>query len=342
MRILIDINHPAHVHFFKYFVWEAEKLGHKILVTATRKDIAFRLLDEYGIKYENLGSYGTSIYSKLANLPLKDLATLKVARRFDPDVMLGVASHRICHTAFLLGKKAYVFDDTEHAALEILLYKPFATKIFTPDCFYKELGPKQVRYPGYHELAYLHPARFAPDPGLLKEAGLAEGEAFSIVRFVSWDASHDLGQRGIAMALKIRAVEALAQYGRVLITSEKVLPAELEQYRYSISPGKIHHFIAQAALVFGESATMCSEAAVLGTHAIFCDFNGRGYTDEEENRYGLVFNFRLDEESVKRAIGRAEELLSDPDLRIKGQEKRARLLKDKIDVTGYMLEQVLN
>ncbi len=40
MRILVDIGHPAHVHFFKNFIWEMEKRGHEFIVTARDKDVA--------------------------------------------------------------------------------------------------------------------------------------------------------------------------------------------------------------------------------------------------------------------------------------------------------------
>jgi len=42
---------------------------------------------------------------------------------------------------------------------------------------------------------------------------------------------------------------------------------------------------------FMEKVQQClTEAAVLGTYSIYIDDEGRGYTDEEELKYGLVFN----------------------------------------------------
>ena len=56
-------------------------------------------------------------------------------------------------------------------------------------------------------------------------------------------------------------------------------------------PEEMHTLLYYATLLYGESATMASEAAVLGTYAVYLDDVGRGYTDEEESKYGLVFNF---------------------------------------------------
>ena len=55
MRILTQVGHPAHVHFFKHFVWDMEKRGHKILICATNKDVALSLLDAFGLTDEQDG-----------------------------------------------------------------------------------------------------------------------------------------------------------------------------------------------------------------------------------------------------------------------------------------------
>jgi predicted glycosyltransferase len=341
MRILVDINHPAHVHFYKYFIRECRNRGHEVLITALKKDITFNLLDEYGIKYIALGSSGKSLPAKIARIPIFDCLMLKVALTFKPDIMTGLASFRVSHTAWIMGKKSFIYDDTEHSTGEILLYKPFASHILTPDCFYKDLGAKQIRYPGYHELAYLHPDRFSPDPSLLKSLGLTSDSIFSIVRFVSWEAAHDKGYKGMDQDIKVRLIKELENYGRVFISSEKMLPIELEKYRLPVSPGKIHHLMAFASLMCGESATMASEAAVLGIHALFCDFNGRSYTDEEENKYDLVYNFPLDRPGQENFIRKAVQLFRTPGLKEAGKRKREKLLRDKIDVTTYMIKEMI-
>jgi predicted glycosyltransferase len=38
MRILIDVLHPAHVHFFRNFHTEMEERGHELCITARSKD----------------------------------------------------------------------------------------------------------------------------------------------------------------------------------------------------------------------------------------------------------------------------------------------------------------
>lgn len=258
-------------------------------------------------------------------------------RSFKPDIFVGFGSIRAAHVSFLLRKPCINFEDTEHSTEQIRLYLPFVTTVCTPSCYTQDLGKKQIRFNGYMELASLHPDRFTPNPAVLTELGLAEGDPFIIVRFVSWQASHDVGYNGLTLDTKRKAVHEFEKYGRVFITSEKPLPEEFEKYRISVSPEKMHDLLYYATLLYGESATMASECAVLGTHAIFCDFAGRGYTDEEERDYNLVYNFKLDESSQENSIEKAVELLQDPALKTKGREKQKRLLNDKIDVTAFMV-----
>ena len=65
-----------------------------------------------------------------------------------------------------------------------------------------DLGRKHIRYNGFHELAYLHPNRFKPDISVLDELKVKEGEKFVILRFVSWNATHDFGQAGLSFDQK--------------------------------------------------------------------------------------------------------------------------------------------
>jgi uncharacterized protein len=163
MKILIDIGHPAHVHYFKHFIAEMQRMGHSFLITARDKEITFDLLEKYGIPYINRGKGGKSLPGKLAYILKADFFILKQARRFKPDLFLSFASTYAAHAAWLSRKPHIALDDTEHAKLELLLYPPFTKDILTPFCFRKDLGEKQIRLQSYIEFSYLHPNRFQPD-----------------------------------------------------------------------------------------------------------------------------------------------------------------------------------
>jgi len=340
MKILVDIGHPAHVHLFKNIIWNLEKDGHEVKITARDKEITLYLLNAYGFKYEKIGKHHKKLLNKLLGLIARDYKLYKVARKFKPDIFISHGSMYAAHVAKLLGKPHISLEDTEHSTGQIRLYAPFTDVILTSTCFKLDLGKKQVRYTGYHELAYLHPNYFNPDPSVLDDLGLSKDDKFIMLRFVSWSASHDIGDRGFTNLMD--AVKSLEQYGRILITSEKKLPPELERYNIIVPPEKIHHLLYFADLYIGESATMASESAMLGTPSIFVSTSRRGYTDELESKYGLVYNFSDPKRGQEYALEKAFELLENENIKREWREKRIKMLSEKIDVTKFMTEFIEN
>ena len=341
MRILIDINHPAHVHYFRNFYRIMTGNGHEVLVVARNKEIEHSLLKLYGIPFVNRGKGKAGKHGKFLYLLYADLKLLWLSLRFKPDLFLSFLHPYPAHVARLLGKVSLVFSDTEHATLHHKLTVPFATRIFTPACYRLDLGRKQQRFNGYMELSYLHPNYFQPDPSILTMLKTEPGEKYVILRFVSWAAAHDFGHTGMSLASKRRVVMELSRHARVFISSEGKLPDDLEKFRISIPFNKMHDALYYSSLLFGESATMASEAAVLGTPAVFIDNDGRGYTDEQEAKYKLVSNFTESEADQQRALERALEIIQDKDGKARYEAIRRKLLDSSIDTTRLMIDEVL-
>lgn len=336
MRFVIDILHPAHVHFFRNFVAEMETRGHEFLVTVRDKEIAVDLLRAYAIPHRVISRQARGSVALAAELAARTARFWRLARPFRPDYLLGIMGPTIALAGKALPAKTVIFYDTEMATVTNWFAYPLADAVCTPTCYQKRVGRNHVTYPGYHELTYLHPDRFTPDPGVLAAHGLAGDRPLYVVRFVSWEASHDVGERGFSLAHKERLVERLAARGRVLITSEAPLPESLRPYRLALPVEAIHHVLAFADLLVGESATMASEAAVLGTHALFVSKTGRGYTDEQEADYGLVHNFT--DRQADAALAEVDRLLALDDLKEDARRRRRRLLAEKIDVTAWMVD----
>jgi hypothetical protein len=228
------------------------------------------------------------------------------------------------------------FEDTFNLE-QIRLYKPFTRAILTGDYPHPLKSRKVVRFPGYHELAYLHFNRFTPDENVIKELGLHADEPFIIVRFVSWTASHDFWHLGISLANKIAAIDIFSTHSRVFISSELPLLPELEKYRFPLPPYRMHHAMAFASLIFGESATMASEGAMLGIPGIYLDNTGRLYTREQEEKYNLVFNYTEKYEDQQKAIEKGIELLHTDGLKKEWKKRRDKMLSEKIDVTSFLV-----
>ncbi|MCD4686579.1 MAG: hypothetical protein K8S97_11650, partial [Anaerolineae bacterium] len=101
------------------------------------------------------------------------------------------------------------------------------------------------------------------------------------------------------------------------------------------------HLLAFARLFFGESATMCSECAMLGTPAIFLSTSRRGYIDEQQDRYDMVYSFNDAETGQMQASEKARALMEDPTTPEQWQAKRKRMLAELIDVPQFITDSVL-
>jgi uncharacterized protein len=336
MRVAIDLLHPAHVHFFKNLIAILVARGDQVLLTARRKDITIELLDQLHLPYETISTLGKGKAGLFIEMITRDIRLYRRVRKFQPDVLTGITGVCAAQVSFFIRRPSVVWDDTELQHNTHRLTYPFATQYQSPSCYRHRLGPKQVLYDGYHELAYLHPNRFTADPQVLRDAGIDPAQRISVVRFVGWGALHDQNLRGFSLAGKKRLVDTLARSSRVYITSEAPLPDFFEPYRIALPSAKIHHLLAFADLCAGESATMASETVVLGGTAIYLDPVGRGYTDEEEHRYQMCWNFN--EKQEDQAIAKAAELMACPSARAAVAPNWKRLLADKIDVTAYQLE----
>ena len=306
--------------------------GHKVVVCARKKEVTFELLREDNVEFHDLGRHRKGIWGRLKFTWQVVPRLRSIMQREDIDIVIGVSDMYGGMASRFSKTKAIAFTDTDHAKLINSVMKRFADKILTPVCCTSNFKAKQVRYDGYHELAYLHPHYFVPDRAILSELDLGNDEKFVVLRLVSWDATHDVGHNGIPLNTWCALVERLTPSFRIFISSERQLPPELEPYRIRIAPGRMHHVLAFAELFIGEGATMASECAVLGTPAIYVNALEVAYCTEQEEKYGLVFNFRNAEGVEEKAVA----LLSGtpkPDW----HARRNRMLADKTDVTKFII-----
>jgi len=342
MKILIDIGHPAHVHYFKNIILKMRKNGHKVFVSARERYPVNELLKSYNIKYFNRGKGGHNKFSKLLYLLKADYKLLILSRKIKPDIFLSFGAVYLTHVAKLMRRPSIFIDDTDHARLNQKFYLPFATIILTPNTFLHDFGEKHIKFNGYMELCYLHPNRFSPDPSVLELLNVKRSEKYVIMRFVSWEASHDIGQSGLTSKMKRKLVSELSKYAKVFITSEGNLTDQLKKYQLKIPPEKIHDALAFATLFIGESPTMTTESAILGTPAICisswaCDC---GNFKELREKYDLIYCFTHESEEI--ALKAAMNIIQDKDAKTKWKSKQKKLLSEKIDVTAFMVWFVEN
>ncbi len=333
MNVLIDIGHPGHIHLFKHTALNLERAGYRVIFTSRDKECSIDLLEHYDFEYYNIGKPFKSGVDKLVGLYKFAAAIHRIAKLNDVQLFLSVSSMYAAHVSFLMGKPHIVMDDTEHSKFEHMLYRPFSTHLVNPSCFEKNFGSKQIKYRGYHELAYLHPNYFKKDATIYKELGLDPGEPYSLVRFVAWNAGHDIKESGMKFEEQLKIVELLKSKGRVLISSEKELPKELKEYKVQVAPSRMHQLLAHAIIYIGEGATMASECAALGTPAIYINTLNAGTLKEQED-YGLIYGFR----NFGGVLERTKEIIEMKNFRLEWQGRRQKMLTDKIDVTQFITD----
>jgi predicted glycosyltransferase len=333
LKFLIDIGHPAHVHYFRNFIRIMQTMGHEFLITARDKEVTFGLLNNYGIKFHSRGKGGKSLFAKLLYILRADWLIYQKARKFKPDLFLSFASTYAAHASKLCRKPHVALDDTEHAKFELFLYPPFTDAILTPDCYMGNLGRKQIRIHAYAEFMYLHRKYFQPDISIKKLLGINEVERFVLFRFISFSASHDLGQKGIPEKIKRDLIKLFENKGyQVRISCEDTSNPFYQPYLMHIPPEKIHDVLAAADFFIGESGTMANEACLLGTPAFFINTLNAGVFIDLEKR-GLLYSFRTSDGLMEKV----STLLADPHLQEVHAQRCNKLHNEKIDFTAFLV-----
>jgi len=339
MHYLFHLGHPAHFHLFKNVISALKQNKHEVSILIKKKDILEELLINAGFPYYNLlprGRKDSKIGIALGMLEA-DLKMFAFCRKHKPDLLIGT-SISISHVSMILRTPSINVneDDCDVVPLYSKLSYPWASTILTPEvCRTGKWDYKTVKYPGYHELAYLHPNHFVPDKKVVGRYFSAD-EPYFIVRFAKLKAHHDAGIKGISSQVAERLIHLLVPKGKIYITSERELEPQFEKYRMIINPLDIHHVMAYAQLYIGDSQTMAAEAGVLGTPFVrFNDFVGRiSYLSELENIYNLGYGIKTNE--VERFFRVIDELLNIPELKTEWKKRRMRMLNEKIDTSKFM------
>lgn len=338
MNVLIDVGHPAHVHYFRFLAIELQDKGHNVFWTVKDIPVAKNLLDYYKFKYIVFPKKPDSIIKKAIKQLQFDLKLWNICKQKKIKIAIG-SSVSIAHVSHISAVKSIVFDDDDDE-IQPLVTKylhPYTDTLITPSALKGRRKRKDtIYYPGYQELAYLHPNRFTPDPAVLNEVGVKQEDKFFIMRFNVFKAHHDVGINGLNLKQKKKLIEILKPHGKIFITTEREIEPELKEYQLPISPEKIHSLMAHAYVFLGDSQTMTTEAAILGTPALKCNsFAGKLSVHNELENYGLCYSFLpIDFEKL---LVKLQELLAMPNLKEEWQSRRQKMLADKIDVTAFMV-----
>ena len=344
MRLLFDLGHPAHVHLFRNLVKKVLKDGGEVLAATRDKDLTIDLCKAYNIPQVMLSrAYSGKFIAGVWEFLSRTIKLCRLAHKFKPDALLGT-SMSIGVVGRLISRPTFIFSEDDANVIPIIAKYVYPTckYIITPDCLrHENYGQKHLCYPGYHELAYLHPSHFAPNPEVPHSIGLDLDKPYFIFRFVSLKAHHDIGASGLPVEVAKKLVKMLSSRGRVLITSERELPDEFKKYVFPLAPDKLHDVLAFASMYIGDSQTMAAEAAVLGVPSLRCNTFVRkiSYLEELEKRFGLTIGFLP--EQADQLLETVQVWLDDIEgIKQNLQLKRKKMLEKCVNLTEWQWQML--
>ena len=360
MNVLIQLSHPAHFHLYKNVARGLMDDGHKVLIVIKSKDILETLLQNAGLPYVNINQHAHrgSKLGILWDMLVREWRIIGLCRKHKIDLLTG-STPEVAHVSWLLRKFGLVIGEDDAAVVPMFskIAGRFVRCLVTPStCDNGIMEAASAKYPGYQELAYLHPNHFTPDPKIVEAYGIDTSKPYFVMRFASLNAHHDSGIKGINTEIAERLVKILEPFGTIYITSERPLEPQFEKYRIKINPLDMHHVMAFASLYIGDSQTMAAEAGVLGVPFVrFNDFVGRiAYLRELEDIYELGYGIHATplaaDSPIRRADGlaqpsgveelykRVEQLVAMPseERRATFQSRRQKMLSEKIDCAKFL------
>ena len=339
LKILIYLGHPAHFYNYKNTIYSLKNAGHTVFILIKKKDILEDLLKEEGLPYYNILIQGRadSKFGIIQGTIVRAVHLFQFCIKYRPDILTGTSVENSI-IGKLLGIPVINIneDDASVVPLYAKMSYPWATEILNPRvCNSAKWDTKAIKYESYHELAYLHPNHFKPDPEVVTKY-FNPDEKYFLIRFAKLTAHHDEGIRGINSIVAANIIDILKPFGNVYITSERKLEPQFEKYRIKINPIDMHHVMAFAELYIGDSQTMAAEAGVLGVPFIrFNDFVDRiGYLDELEKHYHLGFGIKANNYGALYLT--LKTLLAMPDRKEVFAARRDKMLADKIDFAQFL------
>ena len=337
MKILFELNHPKHYLQYKQL---ADKLDGEITsyFIAKDKDVLLQLLEQDNRDYFRISVNSKNVYSKIFYFGKYLKNYLTYIDKIQPDVIVSKASPY----AALAGKyrriPTIITPDSEVVMLTNKFVAPLSNLVITQETFGLDYGKKHRRVRGLFEDQYLHPKYFSPDKEKLMSYGINPGEKYAILRFVGWSANHDIGRNGASINDKLYLVNELRRHCRVFISSENYLPDYLEEYRLPTPPHAIHQALHFASLYLGDSQTMATEAALLGTPSIrvnsFVGENDMSNFKILEKEYQMLFNHT----NINDALLRALDILKNRELKNEWLEKRNTYYRKENDINEEIVE----
>jgi len=270
MNIVFDINHPAHINFFKNAINKLNKDGHDVKIFGLNRGeipaILFKEFPDNRIKI--IGRHRNNFFSIIfeANI-FKFFSLLRLLIKRRPDVGVSVGSFVLGSCLKLLRVRNIQFHDDPERSQNILLVKITADEIHIPPIMKK--SGKIFIYNALKEWAYLSPQYFKPNQSVLAKYDVKPYQYF-FIREVSPGSLNYLDQGSFT----------IASFAQKLDPNIKILLSLEDKSKLSLYPGNwcllqepiddIHSLLFFSRLVISSGDSMAREGAMLGRPGIYC------------------------------------------------------------------------
>lgn len=323
MHCGIVVRHPEHARFFAPIYHRLTDLGHGVDVFVREHRHATDLLDATGVPYDVLAGESHSRVGLVAGHAAFEARLLRAARGADLDVLTAVGGLAISHVAPLAGARSVAFVDWEAAGRSDRLVATLADVVPTPRFVGPSFGESQVRYEGFHELAYLHADRFEPSRAAVEALDVDGSTPTFVLGFL------DDGERARTAARDVATL--LDGRGDVVLAAESLVPEGFDGVARAPAVDE-PDVLARADLYVGNAGTAAAEAAVLGTPAVRLTRPG----DADPRCEALAERYQL----LRRAgnpsatVGAVEDLLADGTAGRTWARRRDALVSETVDVAA--------
>ncbi len=343
MKLLFHLAHPSHFQIYRliFLQLKEKQIDFKILIN--KKDILEQLLIESDFPFQIVGSKNEKNLKKIGSFLEQFKKVNKVCNKFKPTLLIGTSA-----VLGLIGRKKnipfinLVEDDAKIIPWYAYITFPFSTVILAPNnCDLGKWNTKKVGYDSYHELAFLHPNHFAPNKEIAAKYVDVSADYF-IVRLTAFNAHHDNLKKGISNSLLNEIIKKLEKKGPVYISSEKQIPKEFSAYELKIKALDIHHVLAFATILIGDSQSMAMEAACLGVPSIrLNDYAGKiSVLNELEEKYLLTHAYLSHQKND--FLLKLDELIHTENLIETYQQRRDAMLAEKINFNKFLVDYIIN
>ena len=341
LNFLFFLVHPAKFHFHKVQINQLKEKGHHVDVLIITKDMLEDLVIEEGWEYTNIFPEGR----KIKNVPVMIGAFISffksiyrlwkytIGKKYDlyvGDLLSVLSLIRRTHSL-------HPTDDVFAAVPEDLIFFLTTEHAIAPVvCDLGRFNKYKIGYKGIKALAHLHPNHFKPNKKVLP-IELQDGSPYFLIRCTGFMATHDINKSGISDKVLLKLVKLLKPYGKIFITSERILPKELNQYQLTIRKNDITHYMSFANIFISDSTTMSAEAAVLGTPSIEIDeyFYEIEQMIQLEKKYKLIHCYRVNE--IDQFFDKINQLLKIKNLENIYHNRKNKMLSEMIDLSEFLV-----